>query len=87
MNATDRNTAISFIRENFIQDEAKSCNLSPYGLKHVIQYLTDGVYMTEQEFKEIMDELGYKKSPVKAYYRMRLSPRVKRYLKEDGRLC
>ena len=57
-NANDRETAKAFIRKHFIKADTKVCTMSSYRLKHELQYDTN-VYLTEQDFVKLMEELGY----------------------------
>jgi hypothetical protein len=80
-NANDTILAVDFIKKNFIKSDAKICSQSSYWLKHALQYATN-VYMTEQDFVKLMEELGYKRSP-RGKWKLWLSNELKKFLKEE----
>ena len=78
-NANDRETAKAFIRKHFIKAEEKACTMSSYRLKHELQYDTN-VYLAEQDFVKLMEELGYTKT-IRGNWKMRLSPELAKHIR------
>ena len=78
-NANDRATAKAFIKKHFIKTDEKVCTMSSYRLKHELQYDTN-VYLTEQDFVKLMEELGYTKT-IRGNWKMRLSPELTKYIR------
>lgn len=78
-NANDRETAKAFIRKHFIKAEEKVCTMSSYRLKHELQYDTN-VYLTEQDFVKLMEELGYTKT-IRGNWKIRLSPELAKHIR------
>lgn len=78
-NANDRETAKAFIRKHFIKADTKVCTMSSYRLKHELQYDTN-VYLTEQDFVKLMDQLGYTKT-IRGNWKMRLSPELTKHIR------
>jgi hypothetical protein len=78
-NANDRETAKAFIRKHFIKADTKVCTMSSYRLKHELQYGTN-VYLTEQDFVKLMEELGYTKTN-RGNWKMRLSTELAKHIR------
>ena len=78
-NSDNKATAKAFIRKHFIKADTKVCTMSSYRLKHVLQDSTN-VYLTEQDFVKLMEELGYTKT-IRGNWKMRLSPELAKYIK------
>lgn len=78
-NANDREAAKAFIRKHFIKADTKVCTMSSYRLKHELQDSTN-IYMTEQDFVKLMEELGYTKT-IRGNWKMRLSSELAKYIK------
>lgn len=78
-NSDDRITAKAFVKKHFIKADTKVCTMSSYRLKHELQDSTN-VYMTEQEFIKLMEELGYTKT-IRGNWKMRLSPELAKHIK------
>lgn len=80
----DKKVAAAFIKKNFIPSE-KLCRYSAYNLKHILQHSTN-IYFTEREFVNLLEGLGYKRSP-RGKWMLSFSTEVKNYLKGGGFIC